>query len=384
MAARRGWAWPSVVLAMVGCGGDRPDVASGFDLPVVVDQGGPVLSSARVQPLSFSGFPYASEMDTFLQRLPSSGYWSEIGAEYAIGPFTALPGKASDAGLPPEVGPGQATALLADAFDAGLLGAPDGNTIYALFFSSATRVVVGGEVLCGSTGVFGYHAEAVVRGVSVPMIVVSDCGPSDDPDELSGTDALTAALSHELFESATDPFPDSAPAYFDVDDGHAVWSEAIDGGELADLCENERPNLITPPDVGYPVQRVWSNAAATAGTGPCIPVPPGEIYFAAVPRRPASAPDAQVTAAVGSVARVQVDFRQQPGPPQSWQALAFEVQPSDEAPRAGGPPVSGTAGHSATIAVMAPSPRAGTFPLVILSHSPAGAVHLSVAAIVRQ
>jgi hypothetical protein len=45
--------------------------------------------------------------------------------------------------------------------------------------------------------------------------------------------------------------------------------------------------------------------------------------------------------------------------------------------------VTGSAGQSRQLSVTASEPRAGTFPLVILSHSPAGDLHLWVGAIVR-
>jgi hypothetical protein len=55
------------------------------------------------------------------------------------------------------------------------------------------------------------------------------------------------------------------------------------GGEIADMCVLEPSSFITPPDVGFLVQRVWSNANAAASHDPCAPVPAGEVYFNAVP-----------------------------------------------------------------------------------------------------
>ena len=97
-----------------------------------------------------------------------------------------------------------------------------------------------------------------------------------------GVDVLTLALSHELVEAVTDPFVNSNPAYTGIDPDHILWAIAISGAEVADLCENEQPVSLVPADIGYPVQRIWSNVGAKAGTGPCVPVPPGEIFFQAV------------------------------------------------------------------------------------------------------
>ena len=48
-------------------------------------------------------------------------------------------------------------------------------------------------------------------------------------------------------------------------------------GEVADLCYLA-PDYVAN-DGGFYAARVWSNSAASLGTGsPCIPVPAGEVY----------------------------------------------------------------------------------------------------------
>jgi hypothetical protein len=387
--------WRGLMLAQaigMGACGDAAAPVPLFDLPTVVNHGGPILAAARVQPIYFSGFRYPNEVDEFIRRLPTSAYWQQIGAEYGLGPPTALPGVASTAELPPTVGSEDMAALLAAELAPGSrAGTARGDTIYVLLFSSSTAVSVSGGRLCDDQGFLAYHAEASISGTPVAMVVATDCDASD-PSGLSGPGLVTAALSHELVEAATDPLADSAPAYSDVDPDHAMWSAAIDGGELADLCENEWPNLIVPEDLGYPVQRIWSNAGAKAGTGPCMPVPPGEVYFVAVPRLPKEAAVSgspaltvpAVSASTGTAATVDVDFLSQPDPPPSWEAVGIEYHGAAEP--AGGQrpaPVSGSAGQSRQLSVTATEPRAGTFPLIILSHSPSGDLHLWVGAIVR-
>jgi hypothetical protein len=49
------------------------------------------------------------------------------------------------------------------------------------------------------------------------------------------------------------------------------------------MCVLEASSFITPADVGFLVQRIWSNANAAASHDPCAPVPVGEVYFNAVP-----------------------------------------------------------------------------------------------------
>jgi len=38
-----------------------------------------------------------------------------------------------------------------------------------------------------------------------------------------------------------------------------------------------------PDDLGFTVQRAWSNAAAAAGKNPCVPAPSGSPYFNVLP-----------------------------------------------------------------------------------------------------
>ncbi len=93
----------------------------------------------------------------------------------------------------------------------------------------------------------------------------------------------TIDMSHELVETATDPFPDSDPAYTQEDDADIVWTLVTDG-EVADMCEfNDDANLI-PPGSTYMVQRSWSNAAAARFENPCVPALTTTPYLNSFPR----------------------------------------------------------------------------------------------------
>lgn len=83
---------------------------------------------------------------------------------------------------------------------------------------------------------------------------------------------LTVSASHEYYEWATDPFPQSAPAYTQLDDEHWAWSVLMIG-ELGDLCTFQDRENLTPSDMDYVVQRQWSNKLSLAGKHPCAPVP---------------------------------------------------------------------------------------------------------------
>jgi hypothetical protein len=59
-----------------------------------------------------------------------------------------------------------------------------------------------------------------------------------------------------------------------------VWTAF--GPEAADACGAVDANL-TASESGFTVQRSWSNASASAGHDPCVPVPAGQAYFNVAP-----------------------------------------------------------------------------------------------------
>jgi hypothetical protein len=116
--------------------------------------------------------------------------------------------------------------------------------------------------------------------VSVAYAVVPECAQGGK----STLQTTTAAASHEIVESATDPLPfTSSPAYGGLDGAHLYFGVVVGGGEVADLCAQWPSSLFVPDGMPYMVQRTWSNVAARAGLDPCQPELPGEIFFNAVP-----------------------------------------------------------------------------------------------------
>jgi hypothetical protein len=388
------------LFALVGpgaCGGDAGHDPVTFDLPTAVSRGGPVLSAPRIQTIYFPGFPYQGAIDGFLASLAQSHYWTDTTAEYGVGRPTVLASDASPVAVPAAITVNDIRGLLEQAQNehATALGPPRGDTIYTLFFAPDTKISGSGFTLCDTRAPSAFHGELPLMQTLVPVIVIPTCSTFAGHSELTGAAALTPALSHELVEAATDPFPSSAPAFVDTDDRHAMWSIALSGGEVADLCENEAPNLVTPGDVGYPVQRIWSNVAARGTGGPCVPVPAGEAYFNAVARLPDIAdfqrdratttfPLPVVHAPLGGAAGVTVDF-ESADPALTWFASAIEIQSESDGGGMYGPRVEGRAGDTKALTVgSAQSPPSGDFPLLVLSHSTSGAVHLWVGAVSRR
>jgi hypothetical protein len=83
--------------------------------------------------------------------------------------------------------------------------------------------------------------------------------------------------SHEMVEAATDPY---GTAFVQTDDDHVAWAYFF-GSEVADMCAFHPGAAITPADIGFAVQRSWSNAAAAAFLDPCVPGESSPLFVAA-------------------------------------------------------------------------------------------------------
>jgi hypothetical protein len=150
---------------------------------------------------------------------------------------------------------------------------------------------------------------------------------------MTGIDQITASASHEIVEAATDPFPDTQPAYIGVDDDHLAWSVAITGpGEVGDMCGSESSQLGRY--IGYfLVQRSWSNQAAAANLDPCVPAT-SSPYFGAAPEfsdrvpfffDPFKTPETLgARLVIGASTTIAVRLFST-GPSPNWQVIAMEV-----------------------------------------------------------
>lgn len=385
-----------VTMAMAACsssgGGDTT-----FDLPTAETVGGPVLASPRVQPIYFKGFPYPTDMDTFVSRLSASTYWSTVVAEYGVGALVATPGYATGVTVPATVTEATLPGLLEAALTEGAaaLGPPRSDTVYSLFFDPATKFVIEGLTFCGRGDPSAFHDELTVGTTPVAVTIIPTCGTLASAQSLTGVQVLTLTLSHELVESVTDPLARSNPAYTAIDRDHILWAIALNGAEVADLCENEQPVFATPGDIGYPVQRIWSNAGAKAGTGPCVPVPAGEIFFQAVAdmsdHASYTSPSKQtisvpvMKAGIGLDASARLSFRAGLGAPTRLAAAAFEIDDATSLGLENPLWVKGAPGHTVTAQVAVSSNSApGVLPLLVGATDSTGLVlHLWVGGINR-
>jgi hypothetical protein len=172
--------------------------------------------------------------------------------------------------------------------------APTEDTIYAFFLPPTTMLLIppvtgtgAATEACGQ-GIGGYHAAVAATAAGqndVAYAVVPNCGDPNDPS--SAAQLGTLSMSHELIESATDPFGSVSSnkfGWYGFDDAHFAFEYFSElQGETADACEFFRESsFLGDSSLPYALQRIWSNSSALAGHHPCVPVPTGP-YFNVTP-----------------------------------------------------------------------------------------------------
>ena len=262
-----------------------PFPAFKIDAPQVVTAGGPTMATPKLIPVYFANDDktFTAQITNFVNQLPASAYWPPPTTEYSVGiPTTADPVQLSEA----------ATANLTDAqiqtWLAGKLNAndpafpaADANSLYLLYYPTGTTITEGNGKSCQSFG--GYHSNLTLDknhgSKDVAYAVMPRCATFGN---LKGIDVITGTSSHEIIEAASDPFPQTNPAYAQVDANHIAWMFFLGGGENSDLCAQFPGAFYKPSDLPFTVQRSWSNITAKAGHDPCVPAMTGP-YFNTMP-----------------------------------------------------------------------------------------------------
>lgn len=288
-------------------------------LPTVVPGSGRVLANPAVVPIFFSSDSLQSSIVTFLQAyLGRSAAW-KIMSEYGVGAgtvsapvvLTPTPAALTDPGV---------QSLLNARIADGTLPRPTANTLYAIYFPTATTITFGSDTSCKTFGGYHYAAE-LPDGTRYPYIVVPRCG--------RGLGSVTATTSHELTEAATDPLLTS---YNQLSAPYGLWWVALNGAEVADLCENLSDPYTSESGVGV-VSRLFSNSAARARQNPCVPAPAGPAFFS-VPilteLRPVSIGGARqdlesLAVAAGGSSALEVRLLSEASPSPTWSVSAREV-----------------------------------------------------------
>jgi len=225
--------------------------------PQIPARGGVVLSHPRLVSIVASNDSYSSELFAYSDALTKSAWWKSVAHEYGISGFASSEHVVASKPIDGDLTNADVDAFVSAAIAGDASLAPDGHTIYVLYFPTDDTTPCGVD---GSHHAFGALGDAVAR--------VHRCA-----------DKIPWIASHEIIEAATDPSGDgyrlsgAAPAF----DG-SIWAER--DGEVGDLCESE-PTII---EGSYHYDRSWSNAAAAHGKNPCVPADPGVFFDASVDR----------------------------------------------------------------------------------------------------
>lgn len=305
-------------------GGADTDADAGFveaphaALPQVPDNGGPVVAAPKIVTITFAGYSEDATMKSFGDWIAGSSWLAQVGHDYGVGAGTHAAHVVLQTTAPTSPTDLDTQALIEQKIGDGTLPWADAGSgaaagyVYVLFYPKGTTAgsFLGGPDTCADLGggqfIGGYHWETQSGAYHVPYAVIPTCS---DATGVEGASDLEASASHEIIEASTDPFPYTSTAYALVDPKDP-WTYT--DGEVGDLCEGQ-----TVQQGGFTVQRVWSNAAAAAGTAPCIPAPAGGFYDVS------PSPDTtQMVAAGASVTFTLTGFSTAPLPPWSLQAFA--------------------------------------------------------------
>jgi hypothetical protein len=233
------------------------------------------LGHPQLVTITFSGYPFESDVQALGNWIVGSPWLTQIGAQYGVGAGSntnvdlnfdgGAPGFGADGGDARQ----EMAEFLAQQMQIGNLPQPAeppdggdfGDTVYMLYLPPGSL---------GANLPLGEH----------DIALLTDAGAVNYGDgggerfvwafiQATTQNFAEEAASHELMEAATDPVLGQGYALNDGD----PW--AYLGGEVGDLCFNQ---FEQDPDAGFWLQRIYSNAAASAGTNPCVPVPAGPYY----------------------------------------------------------------------------------------------------------
>jgi hypothetical protein len=241
-----------------------------------------VLKSPVVVTVTWPDDTEATQFEALGDVLTTGAYWKTVTAEYGPGPGVSGPAnhvRLTDA-APTTISDTELATFVAASLtkaDAPWPTPASGDPVYVLYLAKGTDLMLQGKSAC-SQGVGGYHDSTKVNGKSVAYAIIPRCN--------NEIDQLTNAASHELAEAATDPYPRTAPGWSGFKEENLAWELFQQfQSENGDACEFYKDSLLTAQetDVGFAVQRQWSNVSGKAGHDPCVPVIAGQTYFNVTP-----------------------------------------------------------------------------------------------------
>ena len=245
-------------------------------LPQVQFNGGRVMSNPRFMAITFPADSFAPSINMFMSKFASSPQWTAMTSEYGVNAASVAAPVQLTEGAPGTIDDTQIQTWLSAKFNtvSRPLGAPDTNTIYIINYPPTTSITASGQASCSDFD--GYHSEFTdpASGTAIVYAVIANCSGYTINDQ-------TSTMSHELVEAVTDP--DNNPAYYGVAQDFAVWNTVSYGSEVGDMCQDYNNSYFVPSNIGFQIQRSWSNAAAAAGNDPCVPAATGQTYVNASP-----------------------------------------------------------------------------------------------------
>ena len=360
--------------------------------PPVAYNGGSILLNPSLVSVTFDNDTLRTQIESFDDSIGTTAYWDSVRAGFCdknnkcIGPATGAAVKGhvhlSAATLlssyTDSAGGGASTiqSMIATNIQNGMFPTPTADTLYMIYFPSSATISLDGTPSCMGFG--AYHNSMKYNGTEFAYAIMPRC--------TSDFTYLTTAASHELAEAATDPYIGTDPN--NPYTGYGSLQDAWDvpaGGEVGDRCFDlfgQGTDLFVQGS--YTVQRIFNNAAASAGHDPCVPAPSPATtpYFNMAP----FAKDGDIiNLAVGASTKITVQATSDA--PISGE-LAFDVQEitqqsgkgSNVLTLSGGGGVS--IGQSATVNVTMKSTPSQGFALFVVRSSridtkgnPTGAIH---------
>ena len=291
--------------------------------------GGPLVTAAKIVTVTWSTDPNAAALESFDDKLGASDYWKTTIGEYGIGAATSGAANHVHVTTAP---PAASTAQEVETWLAAQVGnaaggwpAYDASTIYVVYIPTATQLTPPGP----------YHSETMVgANAHVPFVVIDENAHGTTPL----LDAVTAAASHEIAETATNPRDLSEGTdlgLVDFDSMHLAYQISTGDNEVGDLCEGRADSVfLGPADLPVSLQRLWSNKSASAGHDPCVPAP-AEPYYNVTPLDPETVSvfvDTDSTAStslgyrigIGAKKTIKVGFYSDAAVPGPWTLTAVE------------------------------------------------------------
>jgi hypothetical protein len=261
------------VFGVWACGDNRIELPDAYiyraaphaPMPRVLRHKGNVLSSVQLVTITVAGYAARERVEQFGTMIVGSSWYTTVAAEYGVGSGTHV----QQVVVAPPSGPmtrDSIATMVRQLISEDTVVRPQasGNQVLYLIYVPGALTIDG-----DLANVIGYHQSVALGTTRVPIAVAIDRLDDASTDGANPGNDPTHIAAHQLINAVTNPYGDGYHADPPMID---PWSLAR--GEVADLCEGERPNI----ESGFALPRVYSDAATVLGDPPCIPADPGDPW----------------------------------------------------------------------------------------------------------